>query len=70
MLYSIERNINLYSPKISENLIPLLYKKAKSEQKPMTQIVNEILKAHLSEVVQEKASLDYNKSSINPQKQS
>ena len=37
----------MYSPKISEQLIPILYKRAKNEGKPMTRVVNEILSADL-----------------------
>ena len=37
----------MYSPKISEQLIPILYKRAKDEGKPMTRLVNEILEADL-----------------------
>jgi len=33
----------MYSPKISEDLIPILYKKAQSDKKPMTKIVDELL---------------------------
>jgi hypothetical protein len=49
----------LYSPKISENLIPLIYQKAKTEKKPMTKIVNEILKEKLSEEVLDKSQVNY-----------
>ena len=38
----------MYSPKISEDLIPLLHEKAIEENKPMTKIVNEILKEKLT----------------------
>ena len=34
----------MYSPKISEDLIPFIYKLAKNEKKPMTQVVDEILR--------------------------
>lgn len=33
----------MYSPKISEELIPVIYRISKSKGKPMTHIVNEIL---------------------------
>ena len=33
----------MYSPKIKEDLIPQLYQEAKKQNKPMTQLVNEIL---------------------------
>lgn len=35
----------MYSPRISEDLIPLIYKKAKEKKAPMTKIVDEILRA-------------------------
>jgi len=38
----------MYSPKISEDLIPLLYRRAKEENKPMTRLVNEILNNFLN----------------------
>ncbi len=44
----------MYSPKVSEELIPQLYKLAKSEKKPMTKYVNEILRSHLAEKVEDK----------------
>jgi hypothetical protein len=37
----------VYSPKISEELIPVLYKIAQSEQKPMTSLVNELIREEL-----------------------
>lgn len=37
----------MYSPKISEDLIPILYTTAKSNKKPMTKIVDSILREHL-----------------------
>lgn len=37
----------MYSPKVSEKLIPALYRKAKEQNKPMTELVNEILVADL-----------------------
>lgn len=33
----------MYSPKIDEDLIPLLYKMAKAQSRPMTKIVNDII---------------------------
>jgi hypothetical protein len=33
----------MYSPKISEELIPSLYRAAKRERKPMTKLVNRII---------------------------
>jgi len=37
----------MYSPKISPELIPLLYITAKSNKKPMTKIVDSILRGYL-----------------------
>ncbi len=35
----------MYSPKISEELVPALYWIAKEEKKPMTRLVNDIIKS-------------------------
>lgn len=40
----------MYSPKISEDLIPDLYKLGKARGKPMTKIVNEILAKALEKI--------------------
>ncbi len=37
----------MYSPKVKENLIPILYKLAKQEGKPMTALIDEILRAEI-----------------------
>ncbi len=37
----------MYSPKIKEDLIPVLYKLAKHEGKPMTRLLDEILRSEL-----------------------
>ena len=37
----------MYSPKISEEFIPILYRIAKSEKRPMTRLVNEIIKQEI-----------------------
>jgi len=37
----------MYSPKISADLIPMIYQKAKASSKPMTKVVDEILRVHL-----------------------
>ena len=37
----------MYSPKIREDLIPVLYRIGKAEQKPMTRVVDEILRGYL-----------------------
>lgn len=39
----------MYSPKIKEDLIPLLYKLAREKKKPMTKVVDEILRSNLNE---------------------
>lgn len=39
----------MYSPKISEELIPFLYRLAKSKGVKMTALVNEIIKKALTE---------------------
>jgi len=39
----------MYSPKISEELIPILYKLAKSKGVKMTALVNEIIKKAVTE---------------------
>ena len=38
----------MYSPKISEDLIPELYKVSKEVNKPMTKVVNDILKNYIT----------------------
>lgn len=38
----------MYSPKIAEDLIPTLYRLAKHKRKPMTLIVDEILRENLT----------------------
>jgi len=38
---------DMYSPKVKEEFIPYLYKEAKRKHKPMTQIVNSIIKKHV-----------------------
>ncbi len=39
----------MYSPKINEEFIPVLYRLAKEQKKPMTQLVNEIIGKYLAE---------------------
>lgn len=39
----------MYSPKISEDLIPVLYRIGKAEGKPMTLVVADILRTAISE---------------------
>jgi hypothetical protein len=38
----------MYSPKIDEKLIPIIYQLAKQERKPMTKIVAELLRSALN----------------------
>ncbi len=38
----------MYSPKVKEDLIPILYKLAKQEGKPMTALIDEILRAEIA----------------------
>jgi hypothetical protein len=40
----------MYSPKIDETLIPILYGLKKEIKKPMTHIVNEALKKYIAEL--------------------
>jgi len=47
----------MYSPKISEDLIPLLYQVGKAGRKPMTKVVDEMLRRHLSQYDKETRSL-------------
>ena len=58
------QEVPMYSPKISEDLIPLLFKLAKQEGKPMTKLVDEILRKSLTErrwldELQSKASTEH-----------
>ena len=48
----------MYSPKIREDLIPVLYQIGKEEQKPMTRVVDEILRGCLS-VRQQYSTLEH-----------
>ena len=38
----------MYSPKIKEDLIPVLYKLAKREGKPMTALIDQMLRAEIA----------------------
>jgi len=38
----------MYSPKIREDLIPILYQLGKEQKKPMTKVVDEILRSYLT----------------------
>lgn len=39
----------VYSPKIAEDLIPKLYKRAKQEKMAMTKLVNEIIRGNMDQ---------------------
>lgn len=39
----------MYSPKIAEDLIPLLYRLARRKKKPMTVVVDEMLRGAVKE---------------------
>lgn len=43
--------IGVYSPKISEDLIPLIYKIGKNENKPMTKVVDVFLRESIERYV-------------------
>lgn len=43
----------MYSPRIRDDLIPLLYRLARHEGKPMTRIVDEILRPEIERRIQE-----------------
>ena len=38
----------MYSPKVKEDLVPILYKLAKRERKPMTVLVDEMLRSEIA----------------------
>ena len=38
----------MYSPKLKEDLIPILYKLAKQEGKPMTILIDEMIRAKIA----------------------
>lgn len=38
----------MYSPKISEDLIPIIYKTAQTKKQPMTKVVDNILREYLN----------------------
>ena len=40
----------MYSPKIKEQLIPVIYKRARREHKPMTAIINELIEESLYKI--------------------
>jgi hypothetical protein len=40
----------MYSPKINEGLIPVLYQISKAQKKPMTRVVNEFIEEGLKKI--------------------
>ena len=42
--------VGTYSPKISEDLIPILYHLAKRQKMPMTRLVNEIIENYINQM--------------------
>lgn len=47
------QEVRMYSPKIREDLIPILYQLAKQQGKPMTEVVDEILREKLAHLIKE-----------------
>jgi hypothetical protein len=43
-----ERRSKMYSSKVKEDLIPILYKLSKQEEKPMTALIDEMLRAEIT----------------------
>jgi hypothetical protein len=41
-------DLKMYSPKVKEDLIPILYKLSKQEEKPMTALIDEMLRAEIT----------------------
>ena len=52
-LGQLEERRPMYSPKIKTDLIPILYRIARHEGKPMTRLVDEILRPEIERRVQE-----------------
>lgn len=50
----------MYSPKIAEDLIPILYRLARRKKKPMTAVVDEILRGVVRDQVEEGPSREPN----------
>ena len=48
----------MYSPKISEELIPYLYQEAKRKREPMTSLVNKIIKKHIGRRIRNNEIID------------
>jgi hypothetical protein len=52
-LGQLEERRPMYSPRIKDDLIPLLYRIAKHEGKPMTRLVDEILRPEIERRMQQ-----------------
>jgi len=52
-LGQLEERRPMYSPRIGDDLIPLLYRIARHEVKPMTRLVDEILRPEIERRVQQ-----------------
>ncbi|KYC45162.1 MAG: hypothetical protein AMQ74_01913 [Candidatus Methanofastidiosum methylothiophilum] len=44
----------MYSPKVSEDLVPRLYKLAKEQKRPMTKVLDNLIRDKLVEKVKDK----------------
>jgi hypothetical protein len=53
-----ERRSKMYSPKVKEDLIPILYKLAKQEGKPMTALIDEMLRAEIAKRNEQLSQMD------------
>ena len=62
----------MYSPKIRDDLIPLLYRLARQEDKPMTRLVDEILRVEVERRLQvvDQQSIPEPSESLKPKKNS
>ncbi len=48
----------MYSPKVKEDLIPILYKLARQEGKPMTALIDEMLRAEIAKRNEQFSQMD------------
>ena len=44
----------MYSPKINDKFIPMLYRIAKEKKVPMTRVVNQVVREYLANYITEK----------------
>jgi len=54
----MEGKEKMYSPKISEEFIPYLYREAKATRIPMTELVNKIIKKYIKKAKKSKKTID------------